>query len=70
MKVHIKIIILTALFLAGIAITANAATNVSSSYQINWDGLDELGKSVVSGIYLYRMQTQNFSQMKRMILLR
>ena len=40
------------------------------TYQINWNGMDDQGKSVVSGIYLYRMQTQSFNQMKRMILLR
>ena len=40
------------------------------TYQVIWSGLDDQGKSVVSGIYLYRMQTQSFNQMKRMILLR
>lgn len=40
------------------------------TYQINWNGLDDQGKSVVSGIYLYRIQSQSFNQMKRMILLR
>jgi len=48
----------------------NEEKKTPGTYQVNWNGMDEQGKSMVSGIYLYRMQTLYFSQMKRMILLR
>lgn len=37
-------------------------------YQIQWNGLDDQGHSVGSGIYIYRMQAGNFVSMKKMIL--
>ncbi len=37
---------------------------------VTWDGKDENGKTVTSGIYFYRIQTAQFSQTKKMIFLR
>ena len=37
---------------------------------IEWNGRDESGKPVAAGIYFYRLQTDDFSAMKKMILLR
>jgi hypothetical protein len=39
-------------------------------YVMDWDGRDDSGKEVSSGVYLYRMQTSESSQTKKMVLLR
>ena len=39
-------------------------------YSVTWDGKDDLGKTVASGIYLYQLQTEHFVQTKKMILMR
>ncbi|MCK4404029.1 MAG: T9SS type A sorting domain-containing protein [candidate division Zixibacteria bacterium] len=39
-------------------------------YMAEWDGEDEKGRSVSSGIYFYRVQAGDFSGMKKMVLLK
>jgi hypothetical protein len=39
-------------------------------YLADWDGKDEKGTPVSSGIYFYRMRTGDFSEMKKMVLLK
>lgn len=39
-------------------------------HRVIWDGKNELGKSVVSGIYLYGMTTSDFKVTKRLLLIR
>jgi len=39
-------------------------------YQVSWDGRDESGREVAGGIYIYRMQTAEFSSVKKMILMK
>ena len=39
-------------------------------YRINWDGKNDKGQSVSSGLYLYKLQVNGFSQAKRMLLLK
>ncbi|MFH1336540.1 MAG: T9SS type A sorting domain-containing protein, partial [Candidatus Zixiibacteriota bacterium] len=33
---------------------------------VTWDGKDDLGKEVASGIYFYKLQTENFEKTKKM----
>jgi hypothetical protein len=42
----------------------------TGSYQVNWDGINESGESVSSGIYLYRLEVGNFSNVRKMIFLK
>jgi hypothetical protein len=46
------------------------ARTEAGHYTANWDGKDHLGRQVASGIYLYRLQSANFSATKRMMLLK
>lgn len=39
-------------------------------YAADWDGKDDRGKSVSSGVYFYRMQAGDFSDMKKMLLVK
>lgn len=38
-------------------------------HAITWDGTDNLGRNVSSGVYLYQMKTENFQKTRKMILL-
>jgi hypothetical protein len=42
----------------------------AGNYQMEWDGMDETGKAVASGVYIYRIKMGNVQQSRRMILLR
>jgi len=42
----------------------------SGIYRITWDGRDKLGQYVKSGLYFYRLETDNFSQVRKMIYVR
>jgi hypothetical protein len=39
-------------------------------YTVQWNGDDETGSEVSSGIYLYRLETMGFSATKKMTLIR
>jgi hypothetical protein len=39
-------------------------------YEILWDGRDETGREVGSGVYIYRLKSGNFTQSRKMLLLR
>lgn len=39
-------------------------------YTVNWNGTDKKGKSVGSGVYIYKMETDNFTKTKKLILLK
>ena len=42
----------------------------AGSYTVYWDGLNLVGNPVPSGVYFFRMETPEFSQTKKMILIR
>ena len=39
-------------------------------YTVRWDGRDAVGRQVASGVYFYRMRAGDFSETKRMLLLK
>jgi len=46
------------------------AQKEAGSYRVCWDGTDDRGKSVASGIYFYRIKAGEYSQIRKMVLLR
>ena len=42
----------------------------AGEHQVSWNGIDDNGTPVGSGVYLYRMQTNEYLSTKRMILLK
>ena len=41
-----------------------------SQYDATWDGRDDSGRTMGSGVYFYRLKTRDFSQTRRLTLLR
>jgi len=42
----------------------------TGTYEVSWDGRDEDGNEVASGVYLYRLQAGDFNQAKKMVLMK
>jgi hypothetical protein len=42
----------------------------SPEYKVTWDGRNDRGQSVASGVYFYRLVTKDFSQTRKMVLLK
>jgi hypothetical protein len=40
------------------------------SYEVTWDGTEESGVEVASGVYFYRLEAGQFDQIKKMVLVR
>ncbi len=40
------------------------------SYKIKWNGKDAYGNNIASGAYFYKLETDGFTETKRMILLK
>jgi len=51
-------------------ITLVDAKQPAGLYRVLWDGRNHLGRSVASGVYLYRLEAAGFTQVRRMVLLR
>ena len=39
-------------------------------YTVNWDGKDEQGNEISSGVYIYRLETSKFNDVKKMMLVK
>ena len=46
------------------------AEQPSGSYSVNWKGVNNKGQQISSGIYYYRIEAENYSQTRKMILLK
>ncbi len=42
----------------------------AGTYEAKWNGLDQSGNQVPSGIYVYQIVSENYSQSKRMTLVK
>ena len=42
----------------------------AGSNDVTWDGTNDVGQTVASGVYVYRIQTGRFQQSKKMVLLK
>jgi hypothetical protein len=42
----------------------------AAAHSVDWDGANDRGGAVASGIYFYKMETKGFGQTKKMVLLR
>jgi hypothetical protein len=45
-------------------------SKVAGTHEVTWDGRDEGGNEVASGVYLYRLQAGDFDQTKKMVLMK
>jgi hypothetical protein len=55
----------------GQEVTALVDRNMSAGrYRVTWNGTDRSGRVVSSGVYFYRMQSEDFVQTRRMLLLK
>ena len=43
---------------------------VSGHYTVQWDGTNEVGQPVSSGVYIYRLSTEGFTAARKMIIIR
>ena len=50
--------------------TLQDASQSPGRYERIWDGNNEFGNKVSSGVYFYRLQSNNFAQVRKMILLK
>ena len=57
--------------LAGRRVKTLVAGHVTAGgHEATWDGRDEAGKRVASGVYLYRLRAKDYVETKRMVLVK
>ena len=44
--------------------------NTAGNHQVTWNGLDNTGSQVASGVYFYQMTAEGFSETRKLLLLR
>jgi hypothetical protein len=42
----------------------------AGSHQVTWNGLDDAGNRVASGVYLYRMTAEGYTETRKLLLIR
>jgi flagellar hook assembly protein FlgD len=42
----------------------------AGNHTVRWNGLNDSGRKVASGVYFYKMDTTNFTKVKKMLLLK
>jgi len=42
----------------------------AGDYRVQWEGTDNSGKHVSSGVYFYRLTTPNFNATRKMVILK
>jgi hypothetical protein len=42
----------------------------SGEYRITWNGRDNLGRAVASGVYVYRLKTADYEESRRLVIIR
>ena len=47
-----------------------AAKMPAGSHEVSWDGQDDAGRAVASGVYLYRLESGSHASQRKMLLLR
>jgi hypothetical protein len=47
--------------------TLSNGLHQAGTFKVTWDGLDDFGHSVNSGLYIYKLETDNFSSSKKML---
>jgi hypothetical protein len=50
--------------------TLVASPQPVGEYQVIWNGRDNQGRSVASGVYVYRLKTADFEESRRLVVLR
>jgi hypothetical protein len=48
----------------------NGVQQPAAEYKLEWHGANNAGQTVASGVYFYRLETKNFVQNKKMVLLK
>jgi hypothetical protein len=50
--------------------TLASDTRAAGAYELSWDGSDDHGRAVASGVYFYKLVAGDFSRTKKMVLLK